>query len=322
MRPRTRSIIVLGIVSALLPACARDDASAVAGSGPLLVYNAGSLARPLRAALDSFAARTGANVLQESSGSLEAARKLMELHKTPDVIALADYEVFPQLLMPSHVTWYASFARNRLVLAHTPRSRFAGEIDAANWSQIMVRPGVEVGRADPNLDPTGYRTLIAFDLAERHEGRAGLADELRRAASGRNVRSKGADLVALLQAGEIDYAWVYESVAQAASLGYVRLPDRVDLGTPAESAFYAGTSVRVAGTSPRDSLTFRGEAIRYALSIPAAAQHPELAARFVTFLLSPDGARILRRERLDVLDDPVFAGSGVPAALDSLAHAR
>lgn len=312
----------MGIAAALLAACARGDRSAAAGSGPLLVYNAGSLARPMRAALDSFAAQTGVEVLQESSGSLEAARKLTELDKTPDVIALADYEVFPQLLMPSHVTWYASFARNRLVLAYTPRSRFANEIDAANWSRILVRPGVEIGRADPNLDPTGYRTLIAFELAERHEGRVGLADELRRAAPSRNVRSKGADLVALLQAGEIDYAWVYESVAQAASLGYVRLPDRVDLGTPADSAFYAGTSLRVAGTSPGDSLTFRGEAIRYALSIPTAAQHSDLAERFVAFLLSADGARILRRERLDVLDYPVFTGPGVPAALDSLARAR
>lgn len=40
----------------------------------------------------------------------------------------AGYEVFPGILMPAHVSWYARFARNRMVLAHTDRSRGATEI--------------------------------------------------------------------------------------------------------------------------------------------------------------------------------------------------
>src|SRR5256885_13850413 len=84
----------------VVPACRRPPEA-------IVVYNAGSLARPLRAALDTFAARTGITADQESAGSLETARKLTELHKIPDVIALADHEVFSQLLMPAFVTWYA-----------------------------------------------------------------------------------------------------------------------------------------------------------------------------------------------------------------------
>ena len=56
----------------------------------LVVFNAGSLARPLRAAMDSFAQREGVTALQESAGSLETARKLTELGKVPDVVALAE----------------------------------------------------------------------------------------------------------------------------------------------------------------------------------------------------------------------------------------
>ena len=37
---------------------------------------------------------------------------------------------------------------------------------------------VEVGRADPNTDPSGYRTLMAFQLAELHYGEVGLAQQL------------------------------------------------------------------------------------------------------------------------------------------------
>jgi molybdate/tungstate transport system substrate-binding protein len=315
---------VLMVTAVMLGACQRDDGAArqPATAGRLIVYNAGSLAKPLRAALDTFAARTGATIEQESAGSLETARKLTELHKIPDVIALADYKVFPQLLIPSQTSWYAAFARNRMVLAHTDRSRFAKEITADNWWQVLLRPGVETGRSDPNLDPNGYRTLLVYKLAELHHGQPGLARRLLDAAPSRNVRPKEVDLVALLQAGELDYIWSYESVAQAASLPYVRLPDEVDLGTPSDSAFYARAEVRVGGAGSPDSLVFRGEPIVYALSIPASAPHRVLAEQFVAFLLSADGARVLRAARLDALDRPIIVGSGAPAAIDSLAGAR
>ncbi len=302
-------------------ACSGDGGNSRAGNDEtIIVYNAGSLARPLRAALDSFAARTGVTIDQESAGSLESARKLTELRKIPDVIALADYKVFPQLLVPEHTTWYAAFARNRMVLAHTARSRFANEINTDNWWEILLRPGVETGRADPNLDPNGYRTLLVFQLAELHHRQPQLASRLLAAAPERNVRPKEVDLIALLQAGELDYIWSYESVAQSTSLPYVRLPDEVDLGAPEDSAFYARASVRIAGAERSDSLTFRGEPIVYALSIPTAAPHRELAERFVQYVLSPDGARVLRAARLDVLERPIIVGSGMPAAIDSLRH--
>ena len=317
---------VLGIVAALLIAAGctgsgerTDTTRGVSRQRVLVVYNAGSLARPLRAALDSFAVRRGIEVQQENAGSLETARKLTELHKIPDVIALADYEVFPRLLMPSHTSWYAQFARNRMVLAYTPRSRYASEIDGTNWWRILLRPEVEVGRANPHLDPNGYRSLLVLQLAERQYRQPGLAKRLLERAPERNVRPKEADLVALLQAGELDYAWSYESLAQAASLSYVRLPSEIDLGSPADSARYAVASVRVAGSSERDSLEFRGQPIVYGLSIPVGAPHPEIATEFVAFLLSEEGKRVLRGARLDALDHPVLIGAGAPAVIARLA---
>jgi molybdate/tungstate transport system substrate-binding protein len=116
----------------------------------------------------------------------------------------------------------------------------------------------------------------------------------------------------LLQAGEIDYAWSYESVAQAAKLPYVTLPRAIDLSDPADSAQYALATVRVPGNSPRDTVELRGEPIIYALSVPREAPHRALAERFVAFLLSADGKRILAREHLDALPTPIFVGDSVP----------
>jgi molybdate/tungstate transport system substrate-binding protein len=310
------------MVLALAGACARggeraaDSAAARSGAAgaerALVVYNAGSLAAPLRAALDSFALREGVTVSQESAGSLETARKLTELHKVPDVIALADYEVFPQLLMPDQVNWYARFARNRMVLAYTTRSKYATEISGDNWWQIVQRPGVEVGRADPNLDPNGYRTLLTWQLAERHYKQPGLVRQLTRHLPVRNIRPKEADLVALLQAGELDYVWSYESIARAANLPFVRLPDEIDLGTANDSALYAVASVKVRGRTAADSLEFHGEPIVYAFSIPLHAPHPEHALRFAAYLVSVDGRRVLRAAGLDAIDPPRIVGEGAP----------
>jgi molybdate/tungstate transport system substrate-binding protein len=286
--------------------------SSGSGEGRIVVYNAGSLAIPLRAALDSFAAIENVTVEQENAGSLETARKLTELGKIPDIVAVADYDVIPLLLMPDHATWYAKFAHNRMVLAYTDRSRGAAEITSDNWWQIITRPGVQVGRADPSLDPNGYRTLLVWQLAERHYKQPGLGARMLTTAPQRNVRPKEADLVGLLQAGEFDFIWSYESIAQGVGLRYVTLPEAVDLSAPADSAGYSVASVRVAGKTPRDSLTLRGQPIVYAFTIPTRAPHPSVAMRFAIYLASPDGRRVLRGAKLDVLDGYVVVGTGAP----------
>lgn len=303
------------ILAALVFACACGGSrDAPAEARTLVVFNAGSLARPLRAALDSFAVREGVQAEQESAGSLETARKLTELGKVPDLIALADEDVFPQLLVPAYASWYARFARNRMVLAYTPRSRHSAEITPDNWPTMLMRDGVETGRSDPQLDPNGYRTLLVLQLAERHYAQRGLAARLLAAMPVRNMRSKEADLVGLLQAGELDYIWSYESMARNQGLSFVQLPAAIDLSSPAESTFYATASVRVHGKGA-DSLTFHGRPIAYALSVPLAAPHRETAERFVRFLASADGRRILRAQGLDALDTLGLVGTGFPAWL-------
>jgi molybdate/tungstate transport system substrate-binding protein len=270
----------------------------------LTVFNAGSLARPMRAALDAFAEREGVTIAQESAGSLESARKLTELGKIPDLIALADADVFPQYLVPRFVGSYTLFARNRMVVAFTDRSRHAAEMRTETWAEILSRPDVEVGRSDPDLDPNGYRTLMVWQLAERTRSAPGLAARLEARSGARNVRPKEADLVGLLEAGEFDYIWSYESMAKAIGFRYVLLGDSVDLSVPALADFYRTASVSVRGAEAGSRVTFTGAPIVYAFAVPHDAPQPELARRFADFLVSAEGKAILRREGLDALDLP------------------
>ena len=295
----------------LLCACRPGNDGRANDDRVLVLYNAGSLALPLRTAFDSFAVGRNISLQQESAGSLESARKITELGKTPDVIALADIEIFPQLLVPDFTRWYVAFARNRMVLAYRPSSRFAGQVDSTNWWRILDSDSVNVGRSDPNQDPNGYRTLLALRLAERRHGPPGLANRLLQRWGTRYIRPKEADLVALLQVGELDYIWSYESMARAAKLPFVRLGNAVDLGNPADSAFYRLESVRVTGRNRTDSLTITGAPIMYALSIPSAAPHRHLADEFVRYLVIGDGRRVLRAAQLDALDSGLVVG-GTP----------
>jgi molybdate/tungstate transport system substrate-binding protein len=255
----------------------------------------------MRAVADSFARRSGATVLMESGGSLEHARKLTELHRTPDVLALADHEVFPQLLMPAYVESYVEFARNRMVVAYTARSRFANEIRAANWREVLQRPGVEVGRPDPDRAPAGYRTLLVLRLAEVHYRDPGLAARLLARSPPRNMRGNAAELAGLLELGEFDYIFEYESLARSHGFPYVTLPREIDLGDPSLAGQYSRVSVRVAGQTPRDSVTFTGAPILYGLAVPRDAPHPAAARHFVEFLLGA-GKADLRAASVDMLD--------------------
>jgi molybdate/tungstate transport system substrate-binding protein len=284
-------------------------------TGPLVVFNAGSLAKPFGELLRAFKTRyPGVIPAQENSGSLEAARKLTDLGKIPDVIGVADYGVIAKLLIPKHAGWYATFARNAMVLVHTDRSIGAEEINGQNWWQVLQRPGVRAGRSDPALDPNGYRSLMVFQLAEQFYRQPGLATRLERVFPSKYIRPKEADLTALVQAGELDYSWSYASIARTTGLPYVSLPREIDLSDPKLAEWYAQASVRLPGPSRggRDSVEFRGEPIVYALTIPTAAPHPQTAAAFVRFLLSAEGQSILRANGFTLLENPVLAGPGKP----------
>lgn len=281
-------------------------------SGPLVVFNAGSLAYPFRELLAAFQrAHPGVRPMQESSGSLEAARKLTELQKIPDLVAVADYGVIAKLLMPRYATWYATFASNAMVLAYTERSAGAGEITGDNWWRILLRPGVRWGNSDPSLDPNGYRALMVFQLAEAHYRQPGLAARLRAALRPRYVRPNEAQLTGLLQAGELDYAWSYRSLAQTAGLKWVSLPPETDLSDARLAGWYAQARVRLPGLrrSSTDSLEFLGEPIVYALTIPTGAPHPDLARAFARFVLSSEGRAIVDRAGFRVLPEPLFVGT-------------
>jgi molybdate/tungstate transport system substrate-binding protein len=279
----------------------------------LRVDRAGSLDEAIRAMGARFeAAHPGVVVLGERGGSVDLARRATAAATTPDVIALADYAIIPRLLVPVCAAWYAAFARNSMVLAYTDRSAHASEIDAGNWVDILLRPGVRSGHSDPARDPGGYRAVLVLRLAERHYRRPGLGAALERAAPV-VVSPPGQTLYDRLEDGTLDYVLTYRSSALARGLRTIELPAEINLSDPARAASYAEVSLQL----PRepgatDSIVIRGEPILYGVTVPNRAAHRELAEQFVRDMLSGAGQSLLREHGFLVPDDPITAGEVPP----------
>ena len=259
----------------------------------LVILHAGSLSVPFDEATEAFEElNPGVTIVTESAGSRTTIRKVTELGKRADVVAVADYTVIEDLMFPDYADWYIWFARNEMVIAYSEHSKFSDEIDGENWYQILLRDDVQYGHSDPDQDPCGYRTLMLWQLAEIYYDVPGLYDDLDAGCPPQNIRPKETDLIALQQAGALDYVFQYRSVAEQHDLEYLELPEEINLSSPEFAEFYSHAQVAVSGKEPGTSVTLTGAPIIYGVTIPQNAPHPDLAIAFLKFLLGKEGQAI------------------------------
>lgn len=260
----------------------------------LTVLHAGSLSVPFEAAAGEFKEiYSSVDVEREPAGSRTTIRKVTELGKLADVIGSADYIAIEQLMFPDFTEWYIIFASNEIVIAYTDESKYSDEINKHNWHQILTREGVEYGHSDPDADPCGYRTLLVWQLAEQYYGMPGLYNKLMAGCPDKNTRPKETELIALLQSGELDYAFQYRSIARQHNLRFVELPPQINLADIQYQDLYATAEVEVAGSEPGSTQTQIGQPIFYAITIPKNAPRSDLGIAFLKFLLGPEGQAIM-----------------------------
>jgi molybdate/tungstate transport system substrate-binding protein len=234
--------------------------------------------------------------LLESAGSVESARKITDLHKPCDIMASSDYRVIDRMLIPGYASWNIPFASNEMCIVFTKKSRYAGQISRDNWFNILQKKEVIYGRSDPNADPCGYRSVMTMMLAEKYYGVPGLAGTL--TGKDRNyIRPKEVDLLALLEAGALDYIFLYRSVAIQHDLEYLALPVEINLQDPSCDRYYSAASLQINGKKPGEQVTASGEAMIYGVTMLNNAPNARVALAFLEYMLSPgQGMKILERE--------------------------
>jgi len=242
------------------------------------------------------------------------------LNRPCDILASADYTVIDTLLVPEYAEWNIKFAANEMVIAFRKDSRRADQINKDNWCDILLDKDVSFGRSDPNADPCGYRAVLTIKLAGKFYNRPGLADKML-AKDQRYIRPKEVDLLALLEVGEIDYMFIYRSVAEQHKLRYIVLPDEINLKKTQLHDWYKTASVNITGNTPRTFITKFGEPIVYGVTIPKNAPNHELALAFVNFLLDADkgGAILEKNGQTLVVPSPTDTFNSLPECLKTFA---
>jgi molybdate/tungstate transport system substrate-binding protein len=311
MKKKTLSnILFIGLALAVFLALALPGTCLAEPKGKLIIFHAGSLSVPFEAMEKAFEAKyPGVDVLREAAGSQKCARKITDVKKPCDIMASADYKVIDKLLIPEYASFNIRFATNQLVLCYTDKSKFASEVNADNWYDILQKKGVVWGHSDPNLDPCGYRSLMVLQLAEKYYKIPGLYDKVIANRPEENIRPKSVELISLLQTGNMDYAWEYLSVAVQHGLKYIVLPDEVNLGNYQFDDLYETAVVKVTGKEPGTFMDIKGQSVTYGVTIVQDAPNQEAAIAFMQYLLDPQGG-------LKVLEDmgqPPFIPARVPS---------
>lgn len=287
----------------------------------LIIFHAGSLTVPFKQMAEEFNKEyPNIEIVMEGAGSRKCARKITDLDKECDIMASADYTVIDKLLLPDFASWNIKFASNEMTIVFHEGSKYADEINAENWYEILMKDDVAFGRSDPNADPCGYRAVLTSKLAELYYAQEGLADEL--LAKDQNyIRPKETDLLGLLESNAIDYIFLYRSVAEQHGLKYVLLPDSINLKKPELAEFYQQATVEITGKKPGEFITKQGEPMVYGVTVIDNAPNKDAAMKFVDFLLRDDkGLRIMRENgQPDVVPSPSDSYGNIPESLQQFA---
>ena len=297
-------VLAMAVSLLLLPGlCGAEPA------GDLVIFHAGSLAIPFKMIGQAFTAKyPQVRIYREAAGSRTCARKITDLKKPCDVMASADYTVIDNLLIPDYADWNISFATNEMVIMHRKDSAYAAEINGRNWPQILLRKQVAYGHSDPNADPCGYRSQLVWQLAEKYYHLPGLYQKLRQHCPPKNVRPKETDLIALLESGELDYLFIYRSVAEQHKMPYVALPAEVSLKSAEYATFYKQASIKITGKKPGQFITKTGKPMVYGITALRKAPNAETAAAFVQFVVGPEGRKIMRQNGQPPIVPPLASG--------------
>lgn len=329
------SIIIVLALALMVVGCIKEG---IPRTETLTVYHAGSLYEPFKDLEAEFeSTHLDVDVLCESGGSAKMVNKAIAREQAgeppPDIIASADYKLIPdRLCEPGYADWYIAFARNSMVLCYRDGAPGSEDIvgGTRTWYDVLRNDPVKYGHSNPDDDPCGYRALMVIQLTQRyyhdeatdfsltsdpnadglyttlipggeHErGRVGGTSEARPGGSQEVVRSKSAELVHLLDSGDLDYAFNYRSVAVQQGLNFIELDEHVNLSEtdkelPGVEDFYKEVSIEIikeAGPPPTYE-TERGKPIAYGITILTHAENKELAVEFIKLLLSETGKNIM-----------------------------
>jgi molybdate/tungstate transport system substrate-binding protein len=189
-------------------------------------------------------------------------------------------------------------ARTEMVIAYSPKSRFASRFEAAAkgkddlW-KILLEPGLRFGRTDPVTDPQGRNIIFTMMLASKVNKQADLVEKVLGPTINEKQIFTESTVMARLQSGELDASSAYKIQPGPLNLPYVLLPKEVNLSGQNVRADHPDVSLSVGGKG------YTPEPLIYYAGILKDAPNPKGAAAFMEWLKAEEGQAIFRKYNYD-----------------------
>jgi len=258
-------------------------AGAVAAGTVNVVY-AGSLVNLMEHGVGpAFDKATGDHFQGYAGGSVGLANQIKGKLRKGDVFISANPKVNASLMGPANgdwVKWYVAFAESPLVIGYNASSKFAADFKTKPWYQVLLEPGIRIGRTDAKLDPKGALTVALMKQAETFYKSPGLAQKVLGAPDNPAQVLPEETLVGRLQSGQLDVGFFYSTETSDAKIPALSLPPEI-----APKAVYTVTMLR-------------------------DAPNADGADKFVAFLLGPGGRDLLKEHGLTLQKMTVSGDAG------------
>lgn len=286
--------IVVAAVSAAAPVIAQ------AAKPPLTVAFAGSMGVLMNEGFGpEFKRETGAAFHGIGEGAFALAQQIAAGTMLPDVFISITPGPINVVKKAEKITSAVPIASTAMVIAYSPRSRFAKQLGAAAnrripWWEVLQARGLRFGRTDPRTDPQGQNIIFTFKLAERFYNQPHLLQNVLGPVINPRQIFTEPSLLARLDTGELDATSGYESAAKSLKLPFITLPDEINLSNPALAESWYETVSLTLNAKGRKTLV-RPQPLVFYAAILKEAPNAELARRFVTLLTTTKGAAILAK---------------------------
>jgi molybdate/tungstate transport system substrate-binding protein len=185
-------------------------------------------------------------------------------------------------------------AHTEMVIAYSPKSRFASKFEAAskgkgNWWEILQEPGLRFGRTDPVGDPQGRNIIFTMMLAAKVYKQPDLVEKILGPTINEKQIFTEPTVQARLQSGELDAASAYKIQPGPFNLPYLTLAKEVNLSGQNVHAEHPEISLTAGGK------TYNPEPLIYYAAILKDAPNATGAAAFAEWLKGDEAQAIFRR---------------------------
>lgn len=202
---------------------------------PIDVAYAGSMGSmmegPVKAAV---AEKLKLEMRGRAQGSSALAQLIVNGNIRPDVFIPITPGPMLAVLRAGKAETAEPVAHTEMVIAYSPRSRFAPRLEAAakgkaNWWEILEEPGFRFGRTDPVTDPQGRNIIFAMMLAAKIYRQKDLVDKILGPTINEKQIFSEPTVQARLQSGELDAASAYKIQPGPFNLPYIALAKEINL---------------------------------------------------------------------------------------------